>query len=84
MWTIRELGSIRLWLSWTLVQCPDVRFRGICGHVTTFRALAEKKAPELLNLPPHVLEERKGELSKVVMPLEMKVRADHRRPVPHH
>jgi arylsulfatase A-like enzyme len=38
------------------------------------RVLAEKKVPELLNLPPHVLEGRKGEPSKVVMPLDMKVR----------
>ena len=35
--------------------------------------LAEK-VPELLNLPPHVLEGRKGEPSKVVRPLDMKVR----------
>jgi arylsulfatase len=38
------------------------------------KTLAEKGVPELLNLPPHVLEGRKGEPSKVVMPLDMKVR----------
>jgi len=36
--------------------------------------LAESKVPELLTLPPHILEGRKGEPSKVVMPLDMKVR----------
>lgn len=36
--------------------------------------LAERKVPELLTLPPHILEGRKGEPSKVVMPLDMKVR----------
>ena len=38
------------------------------------KVLAEKKEPELLNLPPHILEGKKGEPSKVVMPLDMKVR----------
>jgi arylsulfatase len=38
-------------------------------------ALAEKKVSELLTLPPHILEGRKGEPSKVAMPLDMKVRA---------
>ncbi|HKD19316.1 MAG TPA: arylsulfatase, partial [Thermoanaerobaculia bacterium] len=37
--------------------------------------LAENKVPELLNLPPHILEGRKGQPSKVVMPLDMKVRS---------
>jgi arylsulfatase A-like enzyme len=36
--------------------------------------LAQKKVPELLTLPPQVLEGRKGEPSKVVMPLDMKLR----------
>jgi arylsulfatase A-like enzyme len=36
--------------------------------------LAKEKVPELLNLPPHVLEGKKGEPSKPVMPLDMKVR----------
>jgi arylsulfatase len=36
--------------------------------------LAKEKAPELLNLPPHVLEGKKGEPSKPVMDLDMKVR----------
>lgn len=36
--------------------------------------LAEEKRPELLDLPPHVLEGKKGEPSKVVMDLDMKVR----------
>ena len=38
------------------------------------RVLAEKKVPALLDLPPHVLEGRKGEPSKIVMDLDMKVR----------
>ena len=38
------------------------------------KVLAEKKVPELLTLPPHILEGRKGQPSKVVMPLDMKVR----------
>src|SRR5262252_8687104 len=36
--------------------------------------LAESKVPELLTLPPHILEGRKGQASKIVMPLDMKVR----------
>ena len=36
--------------------------------------LAEKKVPELLDLPPHILEGKKGQPSKVVMDLDMKVR----------
>ena len=38
------------------------------------KVLAEKKEPYLLDLPPHILEGRKGEPSKVVMDLDMKVR----------
>ena len=38
------------------------------------KVLAEKKVPELLDLPPHILEGRKGQPSKAVMPLDMKVR----------
>jgi arylsulfatase len=38
------------------------------------KVLAAKKIPELLTLPPHILEGRKGQPSKVVMPLDMKVR----------
>jgi arylsulfatase len=38
------------------------------------KVLAEQKVPELLDLPPHILEGRKGQLSKVVMPLDMQVR----------
>jgi arylsulfatase A-like enzyme len=38
------------------------------------KVLAEKKVPELLDLPPHILEGRKGQPSKIVMPLDMKVR----------
>ncbi|HTT39802.1 MAG TPA: arylsulfatase [Burkholderiales bacterium] len=38
------------------------------------KVLAEKKVPELLDLPPHILEGRKGEPSKIAMPLDMKVR----------
>ena len=38
------------------------------------KALAQKKVPELLNVPPHILEGKKGQPSKVVMPLDMKVR----------
>jgi arylsulfatase len=36
--------------------------------------LAKERAPQLLNLPPHILEGRKGEPSKPVMPLDMTVR----------
>jgi len=36
--------------------------------------LARQKAPELLNLPPHILEGRKGQPSRPVMPLDMAVR----------
>src|SRR5215469_13083566 len=36
--------------------------------------LAERKVSELLTLPPHILEGRKGQPSRVVMPLDMKVR----------
>lgn len=38
------------------------------------KVLAEKKVPELLTLPPHVLEGRKGQPSRIVMPLDMQVR----------
>ena len=37
--------------------------------------LEKQKVPELLTLPPHVLEGRKGQPSKPVMPLDMKVRS---------
>jgi arylsulfatase len=36
--------------------------------------LAKEKVPELLDLPPHILEGRKGQPSKPVMDLDMKVR----------
>lgn len=38
------------------------------------KILAEKKVPELLDLPPHILEGRKGQPSRPVMDLDMKVR----------
>lgn len=38
------------------------------------KLLAERKVPELLDLPPHILEGRKGQPSKPVMNLDMKVR----------
>jgi arylsulfatase len=38
------------------------------------RVQEKEKTTELLNLPPHVLEGRKGERSKPVMDLDMKVR----------
>jgi arylsulfatase len=36
--------------------------------------LAKEKVPELLNLPPHILEGKKGQPSRPVMDLDMKVR----------
>lgn len=36
--------------------------------------LAKEKVPELLNLPPHILEGRRGQLSRPVMDLDMNVR----------
>src|SRR5262249_24953853 len=38
------------------------------------KVLAERKVPELLHLPPHIIEGKKGEPSKPVMLLDMKVR----------
>lgn len=38
------------------------------------KILAEKKVPELLDTPPHILEGKKGQPSKVVMDLDMKIR----------
>jgi arylsulfatase A-like enzyme len=38
------------------------------------KILAEKKVPELLDLPPHILEGKKGQPSRPVMDLDMKVR----------
>ncbi len=38
------------------------------------KILAERKVSELLDVPPHILEGRKGQPSKPVMPLDMTVR----------
>jgi arylsulfatase A-like enzyme len=38
------------------------------------QTLAEHKGPEPLDFPPHILEGRKGELSRIAMPLDENVR----------
>jgi arylsulfatase A-like enzyme len=43
-------------------------------NVMVKEILAKEKVSELLNVPPHILEGIKGQPSKVVMPLDMKVR----------
>ena len=43
-------------------------------NVLAKELLAEHKGPEPLDIPPHILEGRKGEPSRVVMPLDVNVR----------